>query len=659
MTDIPWYTLTKTFQDAIYVTRYLGYQYLWIDSLCIMQDDPNDWANQAPLMGQIYGSCTLAIFAVEGSEGDSGLFSWRKSPSLLREQAESSHLEESALNDSEDPLNIPDPLIPDVSEVSLPPLQLDRMWCLMDSSNDVKNLSEALQRRHDRLAAQETRRNRRSSVLPASLSWNRLPLKARLGRSTSCTELRKSPKPDRQTQQIPHQIVTYGLLYDGKPFRLFARRVLDHDVFKQDLVGSNAELRAKGYPLMTRGWVLQERMLAPRAVYFTPTELVWKCRTRSCCECEEPGPSGLHGGVGWLDAPTSWVQANHGAAMNPPEIGASPLYPWQLVVQHFSRLDLTFETDCLPALSGVAHEVASLHNLQPADYLAGLWRQRLPIDLLWQRAVMGHDIDTRRPSNWLAPSWSWASVRGPVDFFKVPLGWPNEYLEVHAGTILEAECILSSPNMFGAVSTGQIKLRAPVLRARIESVIDISHWEGGSRNRDSSRPACYGAKARIGNMIVNFSLDIGHVPEVRAKDEVICLLVRATIWRKNRPLNSSPPDEDIEASKEEFTNLFINPVSEKPEDATEIPVEDVLLLKRSHFKTDTWQRVGVTAFGVSFEDSAEVVEKEQREAELNNLDLPYETFYSRKEKLDKERDRRKEEFWAGFRAKEQEVITLV
>lgn len=34
---IPIHLLTRTFQDAIHVTRSLGLQYLWIDSLCIIQ----------------------------------------------------------------------------------------------------------------------------------------------------------------------------------------------------------------------------------------------------------------------------------------------------------------------------------------------------------------------------------------------------------------------------------------------------------------------------------------------------------------------------------------------------------------------------------------------------------------------------------------------
>lgn len=40
--DIPIEELCKTFREALIVTRYLDLDYLWIDSLCIIQDDPED-----------------------------------------------------------------------------------------------------------------------------------------------------------------------------------------------------------------------------------------------------------------------------------------------------------------------------------------------------------------------------------------------------------------------------------------------------------------------------------------------------------------------------------------------------------------------------------------------------------------------------------------
>jgi hypothetical protein len=61
--------LPKTFQNAVNVTRGLGLEYLWIDSLCIVQDDENDWEAEAKLMGRVFSSayCTIAASCASGS----------------------------------------------------------------------------------------------------------------------------------------------------------------------------------------------------------------------------------------------------------------------------------------------------------------------------------------------------------------------------------------------------------------------------------------------------------------------------------------------------------------------------------------------------------------------------------------------------------------
>ncbi|KAF5675368.1 heterokaryon incompatibility protein [Fusarium circinatum] len=65
--------LSTTFQEAILVTRDLGLRYLWIDSLCIVQDDAADWQEQAMRMGDIYTSACVTISATGSSDGSGGL----------------------------------------------------------------------------------------------------------------------------------------------------------------------------------------------------------------------------------------------------------------------------------------------------------------------------------------------------------------------------------------------------------------------------------------------------------------------------------------------------------------------------------------------------------------------------------------------------------
>jgi hypothetical protein len=58
--------LPYTIQDAIEVTRSIGYRYLWVDSLCIIQDDKQDQDLQIGMMDEIYSNATLTIAAGSG-----------------------------------------------------------------------------------------------------------------------------------------------------------------------------------------------------------------------------------------------------------------------------------------------------------------------------------------------------------------------------------------------------------------------------------------------------------------------------------------------------------------------------------------------------------------------------------------------------------------
>ena len=76
-------TLSKTFQDAITICQELEVKYLWIDSLCIFQDSPEDWQCEAAQMGQVYGNSLCNIAATGASNDEGGCFRDRNA-SLLQ-----------------------------------------------------------------------------------------------------------------------------------------------------------------------------------------------------------------------------------------------------------------------------------------------------------------------------------------------------------------------------------------------------------------------------------------------------------------------------------------------------------------------------------------------------------------------------------------------
>lgn len=64
--------LPKTFQDAVKVTRELGIQYLWIDSLCIIQGNGGDWDDESKKMEQVFASAYCTVAATSASDSYAG-----------------------------------------------------------------------------------------------------------------------------------------------------------------------------------------------------------------------------------------------------------------------------------------------------------------------------------------------------------------------------------------------------------------------------------------------------------------------------------------------------------------------------------------------------------------------------------------------------------
>jgi len=69
LSDMP-----PTFRDAVVFTKRLGIRFLWIDSLCIVQDDRADWADQAGKMAGIYKNSYLTLAATDSTDSSGGLF---------------------------------------------------------------------------------------------------------------------------------------------------------------------------------------------------------------------------------------------------------------------------------------------------------------------------------------------------------------------------------------------------------------------------------------------------------------------------------------------------------------------------------------------------------------------------------------------------------
>lgn len=144
------------------------------------------------------------------------------------------------------------------------------------------------------------------------------------------------------------------------------------------------EFSPKGNRWITRGWTFQEWMLSPRVLHID-TMTLWDCFE------------------GYANELNHRYTVRPYLLRNTGEYGKS--LPWALIVEEYTRRQITYEKDRLPALAGLAsrYRQATGHT-----YLAGLWVEEMPRSLLWQ-TLRGHDA-TPNANETSMPSWSWASL---------------------------------------------------------------------------------------------------------------------------------------------------------------------------------------------------------------------------------------------------------
>ncbi|KAH7130400.1 heterokaryon incompatibility protein-domain-containing protein [Dendryphion nanum] len=292
--DIPWSRIPKTFRDAISVTHRLGLKFLWIDSLCIVQDDGDDWLREGSMMDFIYEMGTLTIAATKAAGPREGCF-------------------------CED---------------------------------------EGLRRR---------------------------------------LEFERTGADGGGTYDV---VVEKGLVHD-----------------------------IDTWPIMTRAWVVQERLLSPRIIHFGPSELLWECRSLATCQCTQ-----------WT--PSSFNKMTLAPSTRPDRL--ETLRIWHRVVSNYTTKSITYESDIFPALQGIAKSILKTTDLK---WKAGQWDFA---SFAWYAVSSG----SRRAKEWRAPSWSWASVAGQV-------AWPVEVqrVAVEYAVLESVEAESVGTDVFGAVKSGKMVLR--------------------------------------------------------------------------------------------------------------------------------------------------------------------------------------------------------
>lgn len=225
----------------------------------------------------------------------------------------------------------------------------------------------------------------------------------------------------------------------GKKFKVHARPFLDHHPHIADKIPA----RPVG-PLMTRAWALQEQALCVRIAHFTPTEILFECRTTVSCECR-PTPKSHPTTPGILAKSLSAKKKTY------------LFQAWHHITNQYTLRNITHLRDRLPALSGVA---AKFQNSTESAFIAGLWRDNLTADLLWSsRADLQHPHSAPRVNSYRAPSFCWSSVETQVQYEEAD----SDVESTSMIEILNAETTHGTLNPFGEVTDGYMSLHGAVV----------------------------------------------------------------------------------------------------------------------------------------------------------------------------------------------------
>ncbi|OCT52293.1 hypothetical protein CLCR_08464 [Cladophialophora carrionii] len=282
----------------------------------------------------------------------------------------------------------------------------------------------------------------------------------------------------------PETISSSSVFLHGDDYHLSHSYLInDLDLWRGELVHM---------PLTTRGWVLQEEVLANRTLYFGARQVLWDCRSSRACEtypliaCDERQSmqqkkvsletrsafeekrqilrdtelesitsivSFAKGGTGTTLAPLPTVQTDFPAV-------------WARFISHYSTRALTFPTDKLLAIAGVARV---LSRAVCDRFVAGLWESHLVKGLLW---YIRASTVTERPAEYRAPSWSWASCQGYVIHAE-----PFQ----HSWTVAQAlnvVCETASGDECGVVNSARMTLQAYCLCLQLDEHGDWTAFYG-------------------------------------------------------------------------------------------------------------------------------------------------------------------------------------
>jgi hypothetical protein len=241
---------------------------------------------------------------------------------------------------------------------------------------------------------------------------------------------------------------------------------------------------------------LQEKILSPKVLHFSKEQVFWTCHKARACESFPDGAGLLEEGRTTLkDLVPGKPLAHYDSPLH------MKISYWMRVVDTYSRTKLTFQSDRLIALSGIAREV---HRMVQTPYIAGLWQDQLPHTLLWQSHRDPKNVIT---SEYIAPSWSWASAEQPIRFDHEAHG-PESAPVCSCVTLVEIKISLADQeDAFGQVTAGHLRIRGR---------LGFITWK---YETDGKNYFSYSSETRLSSVTLGFSDTVPtYIPKMTDRD---------------------------------------------------------------------------------------------------------------------------------------------
>ena len=192
-------------------------------------------------------------------------------------------------------------------------------------------------------------------------------------------------------------------------------------------------------PIERRAWPLQEFLLSRRILRYGSYQLSWSCLSAEFYENDDAG-------VNWYSKRDKRFPNLRRRLLDSQRQQGPHINIWGDLVEEYTRRHLKEPQDKLLAISGIATVIGTgRHDV----YMGGLWLSDLPLGLLWKVST---SPPRRKPCEYRAPSWSWASVDGVVKSFATLDVDPS--LRLLSYEVMPAQ----QTAQYGAVKAGHIEV---------------------------------------------------------------------------------------------------------------------------------------------------------------------------------------------------------